>query len=508
MNAKLQAKIKQLPLSPGVYIYKNQQGKIIYVGKAVKLKKRVAQYFQKQQLDPKTQALVAEIADLKYMVTASELDALLLEAELIKRYQPPYNILLRDDKSAVYVQITTYKSLPDIQVVRLPSDERALYFGPFYNAYPIRQALRFLRRIFPYFMLGATAGFKSELYRQIGLEPAVETEAERQSYRRDIQKIVRFLRGDSVKLIREIEQAMKESARVQDFEQATILRNQLFQLKALQQRTYLNSSDEKVFQHDPSLSLIKSMFGLKNLPTRIEAFDISHLGGTNVVASMTVFVNALPSRADYRRFKIKIDQNNDYASMREVLTRRFQAKNIEKWGLPALLLIDGGKGQLGVACDVLAELGFDKILVFGLAERLEEIVISPRSNIKLDKTLKPVVSGEFLILALPFDDPALRLFQRLRDEAHRFAVAYQAKLAQKHNLTSWLDNIKGIGPQTRRKIQKKYGNFEQFLQADLAELTDLLGEKRAKLIEIARLKGDKKAKTSYNNTDKLKEEEL
>lgn len=487
MNQALSNKIQQLPVKPGVYLYKSQAGEIIYVGKAVRLRQRVRQYFSKRVRDKKTLALVKEIVDLDWIQTESELDALILEAELIKRHQPRYNILLRDDKSNIYIKITLYKTVPDITLVRLPNDEKATYFGPYYNTYPIRQALRYLRRIFPYFTQTYETKRRSNLYRQIGLEPDVATPQGLKNYQRDLKRLVGFLSGGRLKVASELEKAMQQAAKLQDFETAALYRNKLYQLRSLQHKIHLQESSLESARHDPGLKAVQQLFGLKTIPQRIEGFDISHLGGTNVVASMVVFINGLPSRPNYRRFKIRLEQNNDVASMHEVVARRFQPTNLAKWGEPDLILIDGGRTQLASAIKQLVAAQKTDLPIFSLAEKQEEVVINQlASNIKLATDLPThSLGGDYLAVSLPKNHPALRLFQRVRDEAHRFAINYQSELKRKQQLRGGLDDIKGIGSVTRVKLQRSFGSVSKIAQASLSELGAVIGTHKAKLVLAA-----------------------
>ena len=483
---ELKAKIANLPLSPGVYLFKNRAGQIIYIGKAVKLRRRVRQYFAKKQLNPKTRALVAEIADLDFITTESELDALFLEAELVKRHQPNYNILLRDDKSSVYIKITNYKPVPDITLVRLPNDDQALYFGPYFNAYLIRQALRFLRKIFPYFSKTYDIKLGSRLDQQIGLEPDVSSSAGREKYAQDLRQIIRFLKGDRLKIMAEIERKMLDCARRQDFEMAAFYRNQVFQLRALRQKVKIEQFFASDDRHDISLEQLTQAFGLKNPPERIEGFDVSHLGGTNVVASQVVFIGGVPSRAHYRHYKMKFNQNNDYANMGEVIRRRFAPKNLAKFGHPDLVLIDGGKGQLQVALAELTKLNQTTVPVLALAEKFEEIVIAKHgSNLNLSPEYERYLSensADFWVLRLGKNQPVLQLLQRVRNEAHRFAISYQTKLTRQGRLHSQIDDLVGIGPKTRAKLQKKFSTSETLKNATLEEVAAVVGPAKAKII--------------------------
>lgn len=479
MNDALAHKLKHLPKSPGVYLHKNANGEIIYVGKAKVLKNRVKQYFQKRLPDPKTTALVKEIADLEWIETDSELDALFLESELIKRYKPSFNILLRDDKSATYIKISG-DQLPFVSFTCQPFDDGGEYFGPFYSAYPIKQAMRYLRWIFPYLTRPLEAKSTSRLDWHIGLNPPLTTASEQQKYLNDLRQIRRYIRGEKRQIITELQRQMTELANNQQFEQAVKLRNQIQALEALQRKVRIIDVEQNL-SHDQALSDLRQLFGLECPPARIEGYDISHQSGTNVVASMVVFINGLAKRTEYRKFKTKIDQNNDFYNMNETIKRRFN----QNWPRPDVVLIDGGKGQLQAA--ISASDGH--LPMFGLAEKQEIIVIHKQlSNIKLSAVkvaeLQGLVfeEGKFYLVKLPHSTAVIKLLQRIRDEAHRFAVGYHTKLKVEAQTISALDQIKGIGPTTRKKLLAKYKSLAGVKRAGFDSVKELIGEAKARLV--------------------------
>jgi excinuclease ABC subunit C len=475
----LTTKLKALPKSPGVYLHKNATGEIIYVGKAKVLKNRVKQYFQKHLPDPKTEALAREIADVEWIETDSELDALFLESELIKRYKPSFNILLRDDKSATYIKISGDR-LPFVSFTRQPFDDGSEYFGPFYSAYPIKQAMRYLRWIFPYLTRPLEAKSTSRLDWHIGLNPPLATADDQQKYLSDLRQIRRFIRGEKRQIITELRRQMTELAGNQQFKQAAKLRNQIQALEALQRKVRIIDAEQNL-SHDQALADLRQLFGLARLPARIEGYDISHHGGTNVVASMVVFINGLAKRTDYRKFKTKIDQNNDFYNMSETIKRRFN----QNWPRPDVVLIDGGKGQLQAG--IAASDG--SLPMFGLAEKQELIVIHKQlSNINLSAVkvaeLQGLVfdEGEFYVVKLPHNTAVIKLLQRIRDEAHRFAVGYHTKLKLEAQTISALDQIKGIGPVTRQKLLTKYKSPAGIKRAGFDSVKALIGEVKAQLV--------------------------
>ena len=480
MNHRLIQKLKTLPASAGVYLYKNSAHEVIYVGKAKSLKKRVKQYFQKTRHDIKTEALVRDIDDLEWIETDSELDALFLESELIKRYKPAYNVLLRDDKSVIYIKISNDK-VPFVSYTRQPLDDGSDYFGPFYNAHPIRQAMRYLRWIFPYLTKPFNHKTGSQLDWHIGLNPPLTTDKDRQKYLYDLRQIRRFIRGEKRQIISDLAKQMTLLAKEQQFEQAAKLRNQIQALENLQRKVCI-IDDQYGSTQDRGLDDLQQLFNLVKLPIRIEGFDISHMSGVNVVASMVVFINGLAKRTEYRKFKTKIEHNNDFYNMHETLKRRF-AKTV--WPQADLILIDGGKGQLHSA--ILASDG--RTPIFGLAEKQEIIIVHKQlSNIQISAVkvieLGGLVfeEGEFWLVRLPHSTAVLKLLQRIRDEAHRFAVGYHSQLKIAAQTVSSLDQIKGVGVKTRQKLLLKYKHIAGIRKAGLAELTKLLGPQKAQLI--------------------------
>lgn len=369
MTDALQAKLKTLPNTPGVYFHKDKKGKVIYVGKAAVLKNRVRQYFQaSRNRDAKTEALVAEIADTEWIEVESEVDALFLEAEMIRRYLPPYNILLRDDKSLQYVRIDHKSDYPTVVFTRRPLDDGAEYYGPYVNAWAVKRALKYLRRIFPYAIKRQEGTLGSTLYQQIGLDPGVDSgKTTLKEYRANLSKLGQYLRGNRVAITKELEKDMKVAAKEHDFEKAAKLRNQLFAIKSLNKQIIFSDREFLDISKDRGLAGLADLLGLDKPPRRIEGFDISHMSGTDVVASMVVFTNGIPDKTNYRKFKLKVQRNNDFASMNEVLGRRLSEKNRKSWGVPSLFLIDGGKGQLASAIEARDGLGLNYIPMIGLA---------------------------------------------------------------------------------------------------------------------------------------------
>jgi excinuclease ABC subunit C len=465
----LQDKLKKLPKSPGVYFHKSAKGEIIYVGKAAVLRNRMRQYFQKSRnRDPKTEALVAEIKDIEWIEVESELDALFLEAELIKRYKPRFNIALRDDKSDLFVRIDAKTDHPTVSYTRRPLDDGADYYGPFQNPGLLRRAMKLMRRVFPYDQKKPISK-KVTLDYHIGLSPGLEEgKTSLEEYRKNLKYLVQYLKGNRVKIITELESEMKKAARLKEFEKAAQLRNQVYALKALKKQIVFSDKEFMDISKDQALNGLAELLNLSQAPRRIEGYDISHMSGADNVASMVVFTNGLPNKREYRKFKMRLKGNDDFAHMREVMTRRFSAKNMSAWQLPDLILIDGGKGQLSSALGVLEELGV-KIPAIGLAKKYERIIVK--------------TDGGFNEIDLPNSSHIVKLLQRIRDESHRFAVSYHSTLKTARQTASLLDDIPTIGPATRKKLIKQFGSLRGVIQARQIELESVVGEKKAKILK-------------------------
>lgn len=491
MNEALRHKLKDLPYKPGVYFHKDKSGEIIYIGKASILKNRVRQYFQNSRLmDVKTKALVAEIADTDWVETDSEIDALFLEAELVKRYMPKFNILLRDDKSSIYIRIDMQNPWPCITFVHLPIDDGASYFGPYFNSYSIKKALRYLRKIFPYFIAPVGRNIeadpkklKLDLDSHLGLSPINMTS---QQYKENLKKLIGYIRGERVKIISQLETEMKKSASQNNFEQAASIRNKITSLRDLQRQIVFGDKEFIDISKDQALIDITELLNLPKIPFSIEGYDVSHMSGTNVVASMVVFKNGISDRSSYRKFKTTIDKNDDFYNMNETLSRRFSEKNIKQWGLPDLVLIDGGKGQLEASLKIRNNLNLDSVFI-GLAKKDEQIVVS-NNLIKINEVKLNSLSGyiektyDYTLINLPKESPIVKLLQRIRNEAHRFAVSYHTTLKRNKQTVSLLDEISGIGPKTKAKLVKKYGSLSAIKNASIDSLEKIIGKSRAKLI--------------------------
>ena len=505
MNDRLQAKLKTLPARPGVYFHKSASGEVLYVGKAAVLKNRVRQYFQASRgFDNKTLALVSEIVDVDWIEVESEVDALFLESEMVKRYMPRYNVLLRDDKSQSFVRIDTKSEWPTVSMTRNPLDDGADYFGPFYNSFALRKALKYLRRVFPYLTVVRRPG-QSRLNEDLGISPRIADGSE--FYKANLRRLISYIKGNRVKLVRELEREMKQAARAEQFEQAAKLRNKLQALQELQQRVMFGEQEFLNISKDQALFDLKRILGLEKEPARIEAFDISHLSGTDVVASMVVFINGVSARAEYRKFKMTRQKNDDVYNIHEAVFRRLSEKNLKAWGKPDLLLIDGGKGQLKAALTAAAERGVSMPIISVAKENEELIVHNTLSGVSLqaliDTPYEGVAierSGEYSLVNLhagqlkssghamnlrggmakkPTFDDVTRLIQRVRDESHRFAISYHTTLKRTSQTKSILEDIPGIGPKTRAQLIRSFGSARGVRSADLAEITRVIGAAKA-----------------------------
>ncbi len=591
----LQTKLDNLPTKPGVYLMKNEDNQIIYVGKAVNLKNRVRSYFRKQPKEAaKTRALVNHIRDLEYIVVDSELEALILECNLIKKYRPKYNISLKDDKTYPYIKITK-EDYPRVLITRRIQKDGARYFGPYPSAGMLKDTLELVRKVFPFRSCQQKVFTNSRPclngYIQKCYAPCVG-KITKEDYQKLIEEIVQFFEGKQEQLLTKLSQEMNDAAEALEFERAARLRDQLQGIQQIittqkaalasendediiamargigeasvqiffvrggkiigRENYFLSNTDEssrseiltsfvKQFymnsqfvppailvetdleekdlltqwlsekrgtkvtikipkrgqqkdllemvgknalealskkemelEHQKirtigALEELKRYLGLDVLPKRIECYDISNTQGTESVGSMVVFEDGKPKKDQYRRFRIKTVQGaNDFASMYEVLTRRFaHAKTDHEKGnddgkfarLPDLVIIDGGKGQLQFARRAMAEQGFSAIATYGLAKKEELLFREDEPD--------PIV--------LPRNSQSLFLIQRIRDEAHRFAITYHRSLRGKRNLASILDDIPGVGEKRKKNLLQHFGSFSKIQEASVEQLAEVEG---------------------------------
>jgi excinuclease ABC subunit C len=427
---------------------------------------------------------------------------------MVKRYMPRYNILLRDDKSQMYVRIDMRSEWPHVSFTRNPADDKAEYFGPFYNGFALKKALRYLRKTFPYYTKAPKPGERPSLDAHLGLEPLNSTSS---AYKVELKKLISYIKGNRVQIVRELERDMQTAAGLHDFEKAAELRNRLQNLKELQRRIMFGDKEFLDISKDRALSQLRELLLLKAAPARIEGFDISHMGGANVVASQVVFVNGVSSRSDYRKYKMTKQQNDDYASMYETVFRRLSPKNIASWGLPDMVLIDGGKGQLDAAIRAAEEREV-KTVVVSIAKREEELIVhATRSGVntqyieqlrhELSRDIFVERSGEYYIVNLHPDQrnasshsknlqggthskytDVTKLFQRIRDESHRFAVSYHTVLKRQKQTESILETIPGIGPATRKKLIRTFGSARGVESATKESLVEAVGSAKANVV--------------------------
>lgn len=487
----LKSKLVEIPMQPGVYFYKDKSGEIIYIGKAAKLRNRVRQYFQSSRYrDPKTEALIREIADMEWMEVDSEIDALFLEAELIRRYLPRYNILLRDDKSLVYVRIDYNSNFPTVSFTRRPLDDGARYFGPYTSVLAIRQALKLLRKVFPYATKAQPGQKRATLHYHLGLDPGLEDgRTSLEDYRANLRRLMAFISGKRVSIIKEIEKDMKRASKYHEYEKASKLRDQLESLRRLSQQIVFSDKEFLDLSKDQGIAELVELLSLKNFPKRIEGYDISHMQGTDVVASMVVFTNGASNKTEYRKFKTKNNINNDFFNMNETIYRRFSPKNLKAWGIPDLILIDGGKGQLEAAMNARDQRNNSLMPFIALAKREEQIVIDiVRSTVTLNHACMrrlgghAVLSQNFVLITLPKSNNIVKLLQRVRDESHRFAVSYHSTLKTKQVTASELDKLPGIGPSTKKKLLRQFGSIKGISSASEQDLVKLIGKSKTSSI--------------------------
>jgi len=417
----LKEKLKSLPPKPGVYLFKNQKGEVIYVGKAKSLRKRVASYF-KAKPELKTSILLDHLYDIDYQVTASELEALLLEDELIKKYKPRYNVALRDDKAYPFLKLTVNEQWPRLFLVRRKEEDGALYFGR-YQGGMVREVIRLVKKLFPIRWCKETPLKMRQqpcLYYRIGScsGPCIG-KISQEEYRSLVSGIISLLEGKMEEAKERLREEMERASRQLDFERAAYLRDRIKILdKMMEGKTNLAKTPSPRLLSE--VEELKQVLGLARPPMRIEAFDISNIQGYQIVGSMVTFVGGLPLKSDYRRFKVRSLEKkpNDVQALYEVIKRRYAGSLAKKMETPDLILVDGGRAQVSFGEKALKEVGLNRPIV-GLAKREEDLYLPQRGPLKLDKR-----------------SASLQLLQRIRDEAHRFAVAYHRERRGKEMFAS------------------------------------------------------------------------
>lgn len=597
MTSNLTEQLKQLPTTPGVYLLRDAEGNILYVGKAANLHHRVRSYFGTgQKLPSKLQRMVSRVNDIDFFITTSEQEALILELNLIKRHRPRYNVRLKDDKTFPYLKIDLTEDWPRVHITRRLEQNGGRYFGPFASAKSVRQTLKLIKEIFPFRscskpVTGTDSRPCLEYHIHHCLGPCFGA-ASRQEYEEVIKQVILFLEGKQEMVVQELESKMKKAAEALDFEQAALVRDQLqaanrviegqriaatirgeqdviafagdkdqayvqvffirdgkligresfvlegtrseepYQIMTSFVKQFYGSSPyippllllqhpvedtgviekwlrskrgAKVHIQVPcrgnkkqlvkivadnaqqgleqlkikqlsaptelaaALAEIKRELHLPSLPSRMEGYDISNIQGMGAVGSMVVFEKGKPIPSHYRRFRIKtVSAANDYAMLQEVLKRRFKRVTLKggdvsapaTWAvLPDLVLIDGGRGQLNAVLSAVDEAGAGFVPIASLAKENEEIFIPQRAE--------PII--------IPRSSPSLQLLQRLRDEAHRFALGYHHKIRKRETFVSALDSIPGIGPERKRALLRKFGSVRAIQEASIEELTAIKG---------------------------------
>jgi excinuclease ABC subunit C len=426
-------KIRSFPKTPGVYLMKDERGRVIYVGKALSLRSRVGQYFQPSaDLGPRKEQMILEVADIEFLPAESEVDALLQEARLIKDIHPKYNARLTDDKTFPYLEITMQEEFPGVYFTRTPASRGTKLFGPFTNAAGLRMALGELQKIFRF--RTCTLDIREEdpsrryfrpclLYSIHRCTAPCAGHIERAAYRKSLVRLTRFMEGSRATVIRDLVREMKYLSKALKFEDAAAVRDQLRAIEALGERGRLDEHlQPEVFAptFDPAegMKALAARLGASGPFRSIEGVDIANLGATEAVGAIVQFIDGRPFKPGYRRFRIKtVAGPNDPAMIREVVFRRFRRLAEELSVLPDLVLVDGGPTQLHAAADAIAATGARQALVASLAKRDEEIYVLGRAEtepLRLERT-----------------DPALKVLQAVRDEAHRFAQHYHHLLRRR-----------------------------------------------------------------------------
>lgn len=465
----LKAKVRALPDKPGVYLMKDRLGQIIYVGKAKSLKKRVSSYFIRSRAataQPKIRALIDLIHDLDTIEVRSEPEALLLEGKLIKEWKPKYNTDFVDDKRFLLVRVDLASELPRFALTRLRKADTARYFGPFPHSNLLRRTLAQMRKQYGVLLGDARPQSQPDgrwqLYDDVRAElyghPNVVTA---QEYRARVEGAVTFLDGKSREWLETLRAEMQAAAAAQEYEKAAELRDSVFALEQTLQKARRFERAPDVLRTDAvALESLREALHLRALPERMECFDISHISGTFVVASMVHFRDGRPDKNEYRRFQIRsFIGNDDFRAMEEVVGRRYQRLLHEQKPLPDLIVIDGGRGQIGAAMKAFLALELTPPALIGLAKKHETIIFADERE----------------PLNLPLNHPGLNLLQRLRDEAHRFANTYNADLRSRKIRESVLDEFDGLGAKRRAALLEHFGSIERMRAATAASLAEVDG---------------------------------
>jgi excinuclease ABC subunit C len=467
----LKEKVRRLPREPGIYMMKDAGGMVLYIGKAKNLKNRVASYFDRaRERSAKISALIALIADFDHRVVRNEAEALLLEGRLIKEWRPKFNTLLRDDKQFLQIRVDMRQPLPVFRLVRNRVDESSRYFGPYPYPAEVKRTLLEMRKRFGILLSDAhpveLGGGNWRLYDDARAEitpfPNETTEAE---YRARAEAGCEFLEGRVQEWADSLREKMRAAAEAREYERAASLRDMLEAIRrttAHTRRFHSRAPEPPTATADAKEAIreLQEALGMGVPPRTMECFDISHISGTFVVASLVRFADGRPDKGNYRRFKIRGHVgNDDFRSMEEVVGRRYKRLHDEGREFPRLIVIDGGAGQVGAAMKAFAALGITPPALVGLAKR-EELIIFP---------------GARPPLALPRHSPALRMVQRLRDEAHRFANTYNADLRSRRIRESLLEDCPGLGRKRSESILSHFGSLAALRKASEAEIAGAPG---------------------------------
>lgn len=460
MKKRIQEKLKKIPDCPGVYIMKNRDEDVIYVGKAVSLVKRIRSYFTPSGNNTKVLMLSEQISDFEVIPVASEAEALILENKLIKEFQPKFNTNLKDGKSYPLLKITREK-FPGVYVVREKKDNKSIYFGPFTNVKLLKETVRYLRKFYP------VRNCKKNIYNgkvklctqfYIGMcSGPCENKISEEEYKKLLEGFISFFKGNYHKFEKKLRLWMKEAIKDLNFEEAEKLKQRLFLLEKMKEKFPFRDEETLVYYGlENVLYSLSKKLGLKKIPYHIEGYDISNISGGFAVGSKVSFKGGIPDKSDYRKFKIKKTEGiDDYKMLQEIIERRFDSPE-ERKNLPDLILIDGGKGQLNSVIEKLKEMKI-KIPVISIAKRFEEIFIPERE----------------IPVRLSDDSPELNLIKRIRNEAHRFAISYHRKLRNKRIKFSFLEEIKGVGEKTKKKILTHFQSLSELKKANVEELKKL-----------------------------------
>ena len=461
-------KAHDLPHKPGVYLMRDRFNRVIYVGKARDLHKRVGSYFmpsRQMSADAKTRALIDSIWEFEVHTVKSEPEALLLEGKLIKEFRPKYNISFRDDKHFLLVKVDVVEAWPRFRLTRNKKEDGARYFGPFAHSGALRKTLTFLRKKYGVLTFGRGTPTERELKSSTYQVPMKLADISEDQYRERVNQACEFLDGQSKEMLGLLENEMREAAAKLDFEKAAEIRNMLDDLRTTTKTMRRFTRHSLPSSIDPAADLVALADALQ-LPTPpqiMECFDISNISTTHIVASMVCFKNGVPDKNRYRRFRITtVKGQDDFASMAEVVRRRYSRLLGELSKLPNLIIVDGGKGQLGSACKELQQLGLSDLPIIGLAKEFEEIH-------------RP---GRPLPLLLPEDSGALRLLQRIRDEAHRFANGYHQLLMKRRIGESILDDCPGVSENRKKALLRKFGSVARIRKAAIDEIAETEGISR------------------------------